>query len=295
VTEGRVYSKEVDVSPGATVTLTDAQLELTGSEKLAMKDAVPAEAPYSAHSTVPRRVLETRLALGVTTGASGTFGSHPLYTTDEHRGHLERSFAGVGSFTYGITERLSWSAPVPAFTYRLGTEGAFEVLPRGGVPSFGVSSIEGFIGTLDIGVTTRAWLTSNLSLVSNTFAEWSFETGSVGVPGTRRKDFLNLGASLGLVRPVLDGRVTLAFGVGWLDARLVRPASSPDPAVPITPVPTSSAIAFGAVQTLGYRPLPLVQVHVTRSWSVDAYASWSVDLRTADVQDRYLGGFTYAW
>lgn len=291
VSDGRVYSKEVDVLPGATVTLSDAQLELTGSERLALKDAAATEQAYSAHTTLPRRTLEGRVALGVSTGASRSFGSS-LYETSRADGdRLKREVSGITSFTYGITDRLSWAMPVPAFSYRFGEEGAFEILPQGGAIALGYSSLEAFVGTLDAGVTTRAWLTPSLSLVSNAYADWNFSTDPAGEQGSRRGDFLSLGASLGLVRPLFDGRLTLALGAGWVGAaRLVSAAALRDPVA--TP---SGAIVFGAVQAFGFRPLPLASVQLSRRLSLDAYASWSVDLRTADVRDRYLGGFTYAW
>lgn len=96
------------------------------------------------------------------------------------------------------------------------------------------------------------------------------------------------------MRPILDGRVTLAVGAGWVgSARLVDPAPSLEPQLPSGA--GSGAIVLGAVQNLGYRPLPLVQVNVSRRLSLDAYASWSVDLGGAPVRDRYLGGFTYVY
>jgi hypothetical protein len=61
------------------------------------------------------------------------------------------------------------------------------------------------------------------------------------------------------------------------------------------PPRTTSSIVFGSVQSLGFRPLPLVQVHLSRRFSLDAYASWSVDLGDGAVRDRYLGGFTWAF
>jgi hypothetical protein len=36
-------------------------------------------------------------------------------------------------------------------------------------------------------------------------------------------------------------------------------------------------------------------VHLSRHFSLDAYASWAVDLRSGDVRDRYLAGFTWAF
>jgi hypothetical protein len=54
-------------------------------------------------------------------------------------------------------------------------------------------------------------------------------------------------------------------------------------------------LVLGAVQTLGYRPLPLFQTYVTDSLSLDAYASWAIKLDSGDVRDRYLAGFTWAF
>ena len=47
------------------------------------------------------------------------------------------------------------------------------------------------------------------------------------------------------------------------------------------------------LQTLGYRPLPLLQVHLSKRFSLDAYASFGVDLRNGTLRDRYLAGFTW--
>jgi len=294
VSDGRVYSKEVDVTPGATVMLTDAQLELTGSERLALKDASAPQQAYAAHTTLPRRTIESRIALGVSTGAARSFGPRLYETSSADGDRLKRSISGIASFTYGISDRLSWAMPVPAFAYRFGEEGFFEVVPRAGATALGYSSVEAFVGTLDAGVTTRAWLTPSLSLVSNAFADWNYSSSPFGEPGSRRGDFLDLGASLGLVRPLFEGRLTLAFGAGWVGAaRLVPPPAERDPAQ--TVMTPAGSVVFGAVQTLGFRPLPLVSVQISRRLSLDAYASWSVDLRSADVRDRYLGGFTYAW
>jgi hypothetical protein len=57
----------------------------------------------------------------------------------------------------------------------------------------------------------------------------------------------------------------------------------------------SSSLLLGAVLALGYRQLPLVQVHLSQGFALDAYAAWSIDLRTGDVRDRYLAGFTWAF
>ena len=48
-----MYSKEVDVPSGASVSLTEDQLQITGNERLAMKDAAPIQLAHT--STASRR------------------------------------------------------------------------------------------------------------------------------------------------------------------------------------------------------------------------------------------------
>jgi len=305
VVDGRVYSKEVEVRAGETVTLSDVQLELTGSERLSLKDDGDHQ-PYSDHSTPLRNWWELRLGLGVSSGRGGFFGS-PLYlgARESANAPLERSFAAVGAITYGITSRLSVAAPVPAFAYRLGNEGSFEVIPRAGLTDLGYTTWVGggLYATVDGGLAVRSWLTRDLSFVSNASASstighsepdsWYFSKEG-GVVRLRYR-VLDAQASAGLVWNI-ENRVTLALGVGWSGRiRLARTDSEPavDDALP-QPL-TSSAVVVGAVQAIGYRPLPLLQVHLSRRFSVDGYASWSIDLRNGEVRDRYLGGFTWGF
>ena len=78
----------------------------------------------------------------------------------------------------------------------------------------------------------------------------------------------------------IENRVTIAAGMGWTGRARVAETESDVPLdAPLPQAPTSSELVIGAVQTLGYRPLPLVQVHLSRRFSLDGYASWSFDLR----------------
>lgn len=54
-----------------------------------------------------------------------------------------------------------------------------------------------------------------------------------------------------------------------------------------------AGVAVGSVLNLGYVSLPLVQVHVTPSFSLDGYASWSIPLRSQPVYSSYSAGFTW--
>jgi hypothetical protein len=178
---------------------------------------------------------------------------------------------------------------MPAFAYRFGSEGAFTTTARGGLTALGYSSIDGLIGNADAGVGARAWLAPDLSLLATASADWAF-----GTPA--RESAVALQGAVGLSWKAAD-RVQLALGVGWsggvvLNDVFVRTADGT-----LRPLPdeVESGLLLGAVQSLGYRPLPLLQIYVTDWLSLDAYASWAIQLDSGDVRDRYLAGFTWAF
>jgi hypothetical protein len=178
---------------------------------------------------------------------------------------------------------------MPAFAYRFGSEGAFTTTVRGGLTALGYSSIDGLLGNADAGVGARAWLAPDLSLLATASADWAF-----GTPA--RESAVALQGAVGLSWKAAD-RVQLALGVGWsggvvLDDVFVRTADGT-----LRPLPdeVESGLLLGAVQSLGYRPLPLLQIYVTDWLSLDAYASWAIQLDSGDVRDRYLAGFTWAF
>jgi hypothetical protein len=259
VLDGQVYSKELEIRPGDPVRLDEGELAVIADERLALKGSAP-EATAGGLLGSPRAAWwELRVAGGASTGRPRSFGS-VLYDTNADA-DLERSFASVFSLTYGITDRLSWSLPLPAFAYRLGEYGSFEWIPRAGLVALGYSSVEGGIGVVDAGLGARVWLTPDLSLLANASADLTFDAE------------LGLHASAGTTWRVRDG-VALSLGAGWAGG-------------------DSDELVFGAVQTLGYRSLPLIEVFLSPSFSLDGYASWGVDLQTHDVRDRYLAGFTW--
>jgi caspase domain-containing protein len=258
VSDGRVYSKEIDIRAGDPVRLDEAELTATGDERLASKGASPHVPPGSLSSTLPGNSWEIRLGIGSSTGTPRSFGS-VLYDTSTDA-ELERSLAANLSLTYGITDRLSLTFPL-AFAYRLGDYGSFEWVSRAGLVAIGYSAVEGLVSVLDAGVGARVWLSPELSLVSNASVDWA----SGGELAYR--------ADSGVIWHI-DDRVALSLGAGWAAG-------------------ASNELVFGSVQTLGYRSVPLVSVFLSPKFSLDAYVSWAVELRKGDVQDRYLGGFTW--
>jgi hypothetical protein len=274
---GRVWAKQVAVAPGATIAVTETELELTGTPAIAVKGIDPFDdpsAPSGGH-----RILQ--VAAGAVTGPTRTWSGSPIETRGAMgEATLERSFDTLFSFSYGITDRLTWSVPVPAMSYRFGTAGQLEVIPRAGLTTIGYSTIESFLGTLDGGVAVRGWLSPALSVIASGAIDYEFDTSTPHYRGV-----LTLHGDAGIAWEPIPS-VTLHIGAGVMVPHREAEPMSVDP--------LSTTFSFGAVQQLGYRSLPLVQLQLSHALSLDGYASWAIDLNS-NVRDRYLAGFTYAF
>jgi hypothetical protein len=284
----RVLAQDVSVTPGAPVHIDESELT-PADERLAAKSAGPEFDPPSAHDSLPASTWELRLGVGVTTGRPRDFAA-PLFSTDATLNDpLQRELSSVGSFTYAITDRLSWSVPLPAFAYRFGDEGEWTAIVRGGLTAFGYSSIEGAIGSVDTGVGVRAWLSPAVSLLAAASSDWAF-----GSPDRER--VLELRGSLGVIWAVSD-RLSVALGAGYSGGIALHDATlrQRDGTEIVLDDPVPGRLVLGAQQSLGYRPLPLLQLHVTDWLSIDAYASVAINLDNGDVRDRLLGGFTWTF
>jgi len=281
---GRVWAKQVAVRPGETIKVTEADLQLSGSPRIAVKGVVPIDRASSS----PKRWWILQIAAGVSTGPTRIWGTTPVARaggdTMQTGETLERSAELTGGLTYGITDRLTWAVPVPAFAYRFGQAGALELVPRAGLTGLGYSSIEGLIGTVDVGAAVRAWASPTVSFIAAGAADWDFNTG-----GLVSREMLTTSGNLGVAWEP-SSIVALHLGVG-----LAVPHRTADPPPELMAPPLTSTVSIGSIQTLGYRALPLVQVYVTPKLSLDGYASWSVDVHGGSVRDRYLGGITWAF
>jgi caspase domain-containing protein len=288
VVDGRVLSKDVSVPPGASVRVDESEL-VPADERLASKGGGAAFDPPGAHDTLPASTWELRLGLGVTTGRVRDFGAPLFSTTAAEAPPLTRELAAVGSFTYAISDRLEWSVPLPAFAYRFGTEGELTAIARAGMTAFGYSSIDGVLGAVDAGVGVRGWLGPGISLLGAISSDWAFGN-------EQRERVLALHGNVGLIWNVTD-RVTVAVGAGYTGGvALFDPTLDGLAGVTYTlQDPVADGIVIGALQSLGYRPLPLLQLYLTQSLALDAYATWLINLETGDVRDRVLGGFTWTF
>lgn len=227
-------------------------------------------APPASPDALPAGDWELRLALGV--------------GLDSPASNLE--LEGLIALNYAITDRLVWAVPLPAFSYRWGKAGLAELIARGGLRGIGYSSIDGVIGTLDAGLTGRVWLTRSMSLLAYGSSDWDFQTGPREVGRPSQTDVLTVLGNLGFSWHASD-TLTLSLGAGWVGDVRVRDAT------PETPI--DSEIAFGSLQSLGYRPLPLVQVHLSPSFSLDAYAVWTLSLNDDPGRQLYLAGFSWVF
>jgi hypothetical protein len=53
--------------------------------------------------------------------------------------------------------------------------------------------------------------------------------------------------------------------------------------------------AFGSLDEPGTRRAPLLQLHVSDRWSLDAHASLGYNLSDRLLEERYLVGGTFTW
>jgi hypothetical protein len=284
VADGKTYSKEIEIPAGASAAVEEGQLELSATERLALKGEEESRPlPTAEQSTLARNWWELRLAAGISSGPARMWGPglYDTGTVNPSDTSIQRSFAASGGLTYAITDRLQWAVPVPAFAYRFGDPGRWEIVPRLGLTSIGYSSIEGIIGTVDAGVAARVWTNSAQSVLAAAYGSSRFEgnpTVGTGAPTT-----WDVSTSLGYLWTV---RSTVSLHVGALLEGEFGGS---------TPLDRPATIVIGSVQSIGYRSLPLVAVHLSQRFSIDAYASWAMNIRTADVRDRYLAGFTWTF
>jgi hypothetical protein len=287
VAGGRPYSKEVEITQGDSPSVSEDQLE-PSAERLALKGGVAR--PISEATTLPRGAWELRVALGVSAGPMTTWGqalneTKPAPVND---GSLKRELAGGIGLSWGITDRITWTLPLPMFAYRFGSPDSLEVVPRLGLTGIGFASTAGIFGHLDAGVALRLHTFDTQSLVLTTSARSQFAVHTASdQPDSAGPNLWRASGGVGYTL-LLQDFVSLSFGaVVEGDALLYHHDPSQRR--------SSSSVLLGSVQTLGYRPLPLASVHLSPRFSLDAYASWEIELRTLALRDTYLGGFTWTF
>lgn len=268
------YARELDVRAGQSVAATEESLELVGATALAAKRF--SEPPPDSFTTLPRGHWLVRPMFGVTYGPleGAAFLEDPSATS-------RKPSIGL-TLELGLTDRLQWAVPLPAFAYRFGEPGATEVVPWLGMTSAGggFSGVEGFIFTygLGAGVGVRQWLGADNSL------NLSIDASTMAGASRQHKvnpDTWDAAASIGYshrIAEVVTVNLGLAVGSGVSERgrfQLHAPR-----------------LSLGSIQAIGMRQLPLVQVHVMDKLSIDGHVGVSIDLKQGSVRDSYLVGVT---
>ncbi|MGO9712460.1 MAG: caspase domain-containing protein [Polyangiaceae bacterium] len=156
---GRVYSKEVEVAAGETVTLAPGQLEATGTSALAMKGGSPDphRSSLSLWSSTPGQHWLLNLSVGMGT----QYWPMTNGGANAASGQYSDSVSFGAHLWYRITDRLSWSVPFPAFSYRFGNPGGVEVMTFMGLKAGAFSGTAGPSVGLGTDVAVRIWTASN--------------------------------------------------------------------------------------------------------------------------------------
>ncbi len=269
-----VAAREITVESGKTVSIEEANLEVVGTQKLGSKGTN--EWLVSEHTSLPRRVTELRASFGV------SYNPGPSNTGIEFK-----SSDWIGNFQYavGITDRLMLSGL--ALAYRFGDAGHREWLVSAGVRNFGFgfSSVESFIvnGTLGVGVDMRQWLSPTTSLWAGVNAQ---SYGYFSGLRTRTFDNLTMGASLG-VSHTFGEVVTVNLGASVdytpiLGAGLVGYLDPPGS--------TGPTVVIGSALAPAGRALPLIQLHLSKHWSITGDVKLGFDLKNGKTWQSYTIG-----
>jgi hypothetical protein len=289
VADGRTYTKEVEVRSGETVALTDGQLEAVGNDAIAMKGD-DRRRPMELHVTPPARWWELQVLAGV---SDWPYTAHVVIGSGNDAATaptsvISRNFAlGLG-ISYGITDRLAVTLP-GLLEYRIGDEDGVELVARGGLSGLANYGNEGWGYTVGAGLGLRVPVGPSQALVATSSASYWW----VDHPSFPHSQAVSLNESIGFVRTFGDV-VTLHLGValnGYDLPFIDLPAGWPTS--PGVHAFVWSSIGVGSVQTLGFRRLPLVAIHLTPKLSLDLAAAWNVGLSHGDVSDSYMGGFTW--
>jgi hypothetical protein len=274
-----VYALDVEVPAGGATAAREADLRRASPALLAAKSAAPTPLPAIEATTVEHAMVELRLAGGV------------RYRDFNYSGiglnnGVDRSLAMIFTPVWGITDRWQWLLGTLGFAYRFGRRGATELVPWGGLISVGFRNADGFVFSygLGLGIDARRWLGDAHSFILGVGAYSDGATGPLAKQPTTWRARLSLGWDV-TIRRVVTLHLAVALDEDVLNqGSWVTPAAS-DPAFDWT-------LRIGSVQTLGLRPLPLIQVHLNRWLSLDGHAGVAVKLRDGSLQEHYMLGLT---
>jgi hypothetical protein len=248
-------AREVAVVAGNETRVDEAELVLVGAPALAGKG--PEEGggtpPAITGTTLPRRTVALGLALGVS-----TLWENFSTSTLEGRSSSPNAASGLAlqaTLIWGITDRLSWAIGTGAFAYRFGQRGGWELVPAAGIFGWGYSSVEGWLVQPGAVLGIRRWFGDRLALSATGGATTAARKGEVAKRW-------QLSGTLGVSNTY---RNLVTFNFAGSAVRTFGERSD------------GTRFEFGAVQSLGFRTLPLIQIHLPRGFSLDLVVSGGYD------------------
>lgn len=269
-------AQEVTVLAGSTTEIAEAQLQLVGSERLAVKRGEPLAVTLS---TPPSHTWDLAFALGV----DHANGSTP------QMGVTDRSVTGTFGLFYAITDRLEWAAPLPVFAYRLGDMAALEWIVWGGLAGLGVaysSSTEGYVASIfNAGLDMRWWNTAHSSVNGRFVLRTDYLQHFDGAGATTTSAEASVGYSHTL-NDAVTINISLTLRDHILDDWQYDGTFGSQGAKDLV-------LTVGSAMNRGLRPLPLLQVHLTDTFSLDAYAAVSYGVGNNVINDTYMAGFSW--
>ena len=274
---------EVEVPTSGDVVVRERELQPVSTQRLLGSKGL--ESPgrlLITSSTAERGVVELRAGLGIQYNPPLGLG----FSGDG----AERTPKFLLSGVWGITDRLQWAIGTGAFAYRLGQRGKTDWIPWGGVTqlAFGASSVESFIFQyeLGLGLNSRTWLLDNTSLILGASVHSGGALSAIQTvhPTTWRGRF-NVGIQI-----TAKQLVTFNLAAG-IEGNFLHEGQRPVPEISDPGLDLS--VSVGAIQDLALRPLPLIQLHMSRWLTLDATTGLSVRLRDGALRDRYMAGLTF--
>ncbi len=266
---GVVTAREVGVTAGETTTIDENSLVLVGDSKLERKGDGPL--PVSQETILPVHTLSVGTALGVEYKQMNT--QAPVDGTFRDPG-FALGLAGRLHFTWTPFERLEVSFLQPGISVMLGTRHEDEVLLSGGLDAWGVGTFGGVI-TAAGKVACRHWFSPRTSLAAR--ARYQFTTTVLAPSNAITYNYSGLDLGL-FMSHTFAGLVSFNLGAsayGW---------------------PTRNfGIRVGS-GGLGFRGLPLVQVHLSPSWTLNFDAGVAIAIQPRfGTSQQFLLGATYNW
>lgn len=274
---------EVEVPNSGDVVVRERELQPVSTQLLlGSKGPEPLGRLLVTSSTAEKGVVELRMGLGIQY-------SPPLGLGFSGDG-TERTPKFLLSAVWGITDRLQWAIGTGAFAYRFGQRGKTEWIPWGGLTqlTLGASSVESFLFQyeLGLGLNNRVWLGDSTSLIFGASIHSGGKLSAIRTehPTTWRGRF-NLGIQVSAKQLItFNLAASLEGNFLYEGLRPTLEANSPQ---------LDLSVSLGAIQDLALRPLPLIQLHMTRWLTLDATAGLSIRLRDGALRDRYMAGLTF--